>query len=235
MAPARTIKSVADFVKHVLAWRADELSPAAFRGQKYTEWKTIPKLFREEVGIYEHEKSAVRDLISVHPQEFHSDDTMFDRLVRMQHYGLPTRLLDVTTNPLVALYFACEDHVVRDEPQDGKVQAFFPPDAQMRYYDSDWVGCLANLANLTTNEKDELFSAAEVLEKSAFNKLEIVQRLIWFIQIEKPHFQPKIDPKHLLRCFCQAEDGQSSHHRAIGCISNIWGSRRKKPQRWYWY
>nr|WP_257627200.1 FRG domain-containing protein [Enterobacter roggenkampii] len=24
---------------------------------------------------------------------------MFDRLVRMQHFGLPTRLLDVTSNP----------------------------------------------------------------------------------------------------------------------------------------
>lgn len=42
-----------------------------------------------------------------------------DLLALAQHYGLPTRLMDWTTNPLIALYFACQD--TKEEEKDGRV------------------------------------------------------------------------------------------------------------------
>ena len=53
------------------------------------------------------EQFLVNEFITRRPNEF-TGLSDFDILAKMQHYGLPTRLLDFSTNPLVALYFACE-------------------------------------------------------------------------------------------------------------------------------
>jgi hypothetical protein len=188
--------SVSDFVEYVMDWTRGGERPVAFRGEQYRGWQTQPKVFRREVGLYTHEKNAVRDLISVHPQEFYGDETMFDRLVRMQHFELPTRLLDVTINPLVALYFATAEYMHEGCLQDGKVQALFLPEERQRYFDSDRVSCMANLANLTAHEKSEM-AVAYRLKKDEFNEQGVVKRLLWFVRIEKPHFEPQIDPRHL--------------------------------------
>lgn len=59
---------------------------------------------------------AFIDLINLRVEFFRevgaklSDKEVENFLAYSQHHGLPTELLDITTNPMVALYFACESN-----------------------------------------------------------------------------------------------------------------------------
>ncbi|UAK20223.1 FRG domain-containing protein [Kluyvera sp. CRP] len=193
------IESVSDFVKIALSWRNEGKSPTSFRGQKYSGWSMLPKLFRPDVRLYEHENYTVRDIVSIHPEEFSKDQTMFDRLVRMQHFDLPTRLLDVTINPLIALWFATEDFKKDRRLQDGLVYAYFVPESRKRYYDSDRVSCMSNLANLKIKDKSEVFEIiSRDIGKDAFNKNKSVDQLLYHIKMEKSHFRDIINPYDLV-------------------------------------
>jgi len=199
-------RSLTDFIEEFAQYFAGSSQLKCYRGQRNCTWQNVAGIFRPELKeLLVHEKRAVRELISVQPHEFASDETMFDRLVRMQHFGLPTRLLDVSRNALVALFFATDPGPVGSKPSDGMVTALAIPPELEKYYDSDSVSCIANLANMTSEEKDEIYRLGESMSEDMsgdeniekFNESDVIKRLLQFIRAEKPYFQPIMNPMDL--------------------------------------
>lgn len=116
-----------------------------FRGQADQMWELLPSIYRKDKpDLIRHEDKIIKDAFTNCPDDFSPSDTLFEKLVKLQHYGYRTRLLDLTANALVALYFACWDS--RHYDKDGELIVLDIPNEQVKYSDSDTVAILAALS-----------------------------------------------------------------------------------------
>lgn len=162
------INSLSDFVKRI----SSELESAChtisekseytffYRGQAKSSWSILPSLFRED-RLYRDEDKIINTVFSRCPTDFSDDKTQFEKLVRMQHFGFPTRLLDITLNPLVALFFACQNL----EQEDGAVYMQYVKDSSIKFFNDQKVSKKSNISRLSSSGKDMLTSRIETFKE----------------------------------------------------------------------
>ncbi|WP_174868259.1 FRG domain-containing protein [Pectobacterium polaris] len=169
------------------------------------DYSVLPSLFRDE--YHENEKSICNEIINICCDDFEKDKSALDKLIRMQHFGLPTRLLDVTKNPLVALYFS-----LKENPEcNGDVIIFKVEKDKVKHHESDTISCLSNIYNLAELEKNKIreffinnadeFINENLMSIDKFNDHQELKRLVQFIRNEKPYFLNKIKPSDLFNLF----------------------------------
>ena len=208
------IESVEQFLHQEFANTLESNHVIAFRGHDEPAVELQATVYRSN-NLQQNEDKLLSELIMQSPDEFVEDNLAFEQLVRARHYGLPTRILDVTLNPLVALFFSTIPKFYdngKEIENDAELIRFSISQGRVKMFDSDTVSIICNMSKLRYGEKSKLLKmyqdlrsrhkgssglAAEKIEE--IRSMSEIHRLIQFVRIEKPYFLNEVNPPNLWR------------------------------------
>ena len=209
----KSVEALLQDVRELRQYHEDDVV-LYFRGEgcHSCDWELRPSIMRKPKckakALRPVEGEMLNDLMTNQPDAFNEQNSALAQWVLAQHHKLPTRFLDITRNPLVALFNACHERL----DGDGRLHIFAVPRSLIKPFDSDAISVIANFAKLPRWEKNLLLGKIQADAKNdEFHRLASIRiseltsrvkvRLYDYIRREKPYFQKRIDIRDLFSVY----------------------------------
>ncbi|MCR4729885.1 MAG: FRG domain-containing protein [Saccharofermentans sp.] len=153
------VDSLESFLRLILNSRNDAVRQEThlyFRGENRYNKYIVPSLYLDENLSKKSSEYYYRVLLSqIGCADYSKSSDLFKYMVDFEHHGAKTRILDISANPLIALYFAVENSA----SEDGYVYVFGSfhkedrPDSNAEQFDVGHTVAVKTALNLISQDK----------------------------------------------------------------------------------